>query len=742
MPAITDPAAHAQLAALLRQQDNLRPRRLGPGGAALLPDAHLDLSGLASPALLAAIPTTLPLRGLWLADSELGPDAAPTLVDLLIRHPKLEHLELARNKLGPAGLAVLLPALAAHKTLRSLGLADNDLDDSILEQLAQALLHTPLQHLRLATHPRLPSVASSQQPVPSNIQPVPADSSIPGLAPVPKTSPNQPGDPARWAALLRRDPGWRSLTLPQLDPSPLLAALPHTTRLRRLELGTPLPPAALAHLCRNANRDRHCHPAPDLDRLRHHLPPTPTSTPPLPPGTLDPADLAATLRVLATLATDARILRVDHPQLHELRRALLTQQRDHRNDERRLARTRRAAHRRAEREANTRKLIDEAQIRHRSAGVADPSPHAIPADTTIHRITPPRPCYVCKQLYDHLHFFYDRLCPRCAADSYTRRADQIDLRGRVALVTGGRIKIGHHVALRLLTWGAHVIVTSRFARDTVRRFAAHPDFASFRDRLHVFPLDLRALPHVEAFAAHLVAHYPSIDIIINNAAQTIHRPPAYYAALLADEAAPLALSPGLHALLPALPHAPATLAPDEHPLFPQASDDGFGRPLDLRERNSWRLRLDEVGTVEMLEVSLINTVAPFVLNARLRRHLARETGASFIVNVSAPEGRFDRDYKAPFHPHTNMAKAALNMMTRTSADDYADDRIYMTSVDTGWASNENPAPIAAAMNARGFSPPLDLVDAATRVCDPIVRGLRDGELLRGVFLKDFRPITW
>jgi NAD(P)-dependent dehydrogenase (short-subunit alcohol dehydrogenase family) len=130
-----------------------------------------------------------------------------------------------------------------------------------------------------------------------------------------------------------------------------------------------------------------------------------------------------------------------------------------------------------------------------------------------------------------------------------------------------------------------------------------------------------------------------------------------------------------------------------------------------------------------------------VLNARLRRAMARARGPAFIVNVSAPEGRFDRAWKSPYHPHT-MAKAALNMMTRTAADDYARDRIYMTSVDTGWASNENPAPIADAMRERGFVPPLDLVDAAARVCDPIVRGLRDGELLHGVFLKDFEPISW
>ncbi|MBK9757326.1 MAG: SDR family NAD(P)-dependent oxidoreductase [Nannocystis sp.] len=731
---------HAEILAALRDPGDLRPRQLGPGDAAILPHAHLDLSSLADPTLLAAIPREWPLRGLWLGNSALGPDAIPALIELLARHPSLEHLELSGNSLGPRGLALLTPALAAHPGLRSLGLADNDLDGPTLDRLGQRLADHPLQHLRLA------------QPVPSTTQPVPS-TTRPNLAqpvpsttqPVPSTTrPNRPGDPAVWAALLRRNHSWRSLSLPACpDPTPLLAALSHTTVLRRLELGDPLPPAALAQLCSNANRDREHHPAPELARLRRSLPAITAAIPELPPATLDPADLAATLRLLATLNERPELLHLDHPTVHDLRRALLATQRRDRSDERRLARTRRAASRRAEREAAARTRIDEAQIRRRNAGVAAITTTAqLPPEHTIHRLDPPRPCYVCKRPYDRLHFFYDRLCPTCAGESYTRRGDQLDLRGRFALVTGGRVKIGHHVALRLLAWGAHVIVTSRFARDTVRRFAAHPDFASFRDRLHVFPLDLRAIPHVEAFTAHLIRSYPRLDILINNAAQTIHRPPAYYAALLADEAAPLALPAGLDQLLPALPLASTTPLPAESPLFPQASDDGFGRPLDLRERNSWRLRLDEVGTVEMLEVSLINTVAPFVLNARLRQHMSRRTGAAFIVNVSAPEGRFDRDYKAPFHPHTNMAKAALNMMTRTSADDYADDAIYMTSVDTGWASNENPAPIAAAMDARGFMPPLDLVDAATRVCDPIVRGLRDGELLRGVFLKDFRPITW
>jgi len=676
----------------------------------VLPGAQLDLEGLADAALLAAIARHFTPRGLWLADSGLGPGHAGLLVELLAALPELQHLDLARNRLGGAGLAILRPALARHPGLRSLGLAGNELDARATCLLGHALVDRPIAHLRLADNP--------------------------------------PADAAAWAGLLRRDPPWQRLAL-RAEPAPLIAALADNTRLRGLDLGVELPPdlAALARarLCHNANRSRERAPIFDLARLRRQLPPPVAPAPPL-PDDLPAAELAAAERLLALLSRRTDLRRSEHPRLQALRQAVLALQREDRREDRRAARERRGVARRAAREAALRRQLDAAAIRQRSHGVA--ATPVAPAEPTIATLDP-RPCYVCKRPYTRLHFFYDRLCPECAAESHARRGDTIDLRGKVALVTGGRVKIGHQVALRLLGWGAQVIVTSRFARDAARRFAAHPDFAGFRERLRVYPLDLRAIPRVEAFAAHLAATCPRLDILINNAAQTIQRPPAYYAALLADEAAPSALPAALHDLLPALPGpalpvlpGPALPALAEHPLFPQASDDGYGQPLDLRERNSWRLRLDEVGTVELLEVQLINAVAPYVLNARLRRLLARAGGPAFIVNVSAPEGRFDRDYKAPYHPHTNMAKAALNMMTRTAAGDYASDAIYMTSVDTGWASNENPAPIAAAMHARGFMPPLDLVDAATRVCDPIVRGLRDGELLHGVFLKDFRPISW
>lgn len=701
------PAPIDPLLVALADLDLARPRHLPRG--AVLPGGHLDLTAI-GPDVARALPhiTDPALRGLWLAGNALGPAAVPDLVDLLARHPALEHLDLSANHLGPAGVAALAPALAAHPGLRSLTLADDTLDGAATCLLGHVLADTRILHLRLG-----PGVALDDAAAPA------------------------------WAALLRRDPPWSTLTLPgsRLGPHArdlLLAALARNTHLCNLDPGFPLPPAALAHLCINANRTRVRSPAPDRARLRRDLP-APIEPAPLDPAwNLDEADLEATLRVLRDLSLRTDLLQFAHPRLDDLRRAVLGVQRGQRREDRRLARRRRD--RREQQRLADRQRIADARIRERDHGVAT-TPTA-PEQPTIHELHTPRPCYVCKAPYTALHFFYDRLCPPCAAYNFARRNESIDLRGRIALITGGRVKIGHQTALRLLGWGARVIVTSRFARDAARRFAAHPDFASFRDRLHIYPLDLRAIPHVEAFADHVATAYPRLDILINNAAQTIHRPPAYYAALLADEARGHdALPEPLRPLLPALPAAPVAV-PAEHELFPQASDDGFGRPLDLRSSNSWRLRLDEVGTVEMLEVQLINNVAPFVLVARLRRAMAGPRDAAFIVNVSAPEGRFDRDYKAPFHPHTNMAKAALNMMTRTAAEDYARDAIYMTSVDTGWASNENPAPIAAAMRDDGFVPPLDLVDAAARVCDPIVRGLRDGERLVGLFLKDYRPITW
>ncbi|MET7877485.1 SDR family NAD(P)-dependent oxidoreductase [Micromonospora profundi] len=377
----------------------------------------------------------------------------------------------------------------------------------------------------------------------------------------------------------------------------------------------------------------------------------------------------------------------------------------------------------------------------------------------------PRGCYVCKQRYREVDAFYHQLCPSCAALNRQRRDARTDLTGRRALLTGGRAKIGMYIALRLLRDGAHTTVTTRFPHDAVRRFAAMPDSADWLHRLRIVGIDLRDPAQVIALADSVSSQGP-LDILINNAAQTVRRSPGAYAQLVAAEAAALPDGP-----LPELitfakpggspagsltaaaestaltPHALTALALTSGSASPEriaasTAIDAGGLVPDLDSVNSWVQRVHEVDPVELLEVQLCNVTAPFVLVSRLRPAMAAATARrKYIVNVSAMEGQFGRGYKGPGHPHTNMAKAALNMLTRTSAEEMLTDGILMTSVDTGWITDERPHPTKMRLADEGFHAPLDLVDGAARVYDPIVRG-EQGEDLYGCFLKDYAPCAW
>ncbi|MGH2903029.1 MAG: SDR family NAD(P)-dependent oxidoreductase [Solirubrobacteraceae bacterium] len=454
---------------------------------------------------------------------------------------------------------------------------------------------------------------------------------------------------------------------------------------------------------------------------------------------VDPAELEVCLRVLA----EVEAFPGEHPDAKAIRSATAGLYKQ-------VKRLRRIERREAVR-ANDRAVT--AATATGAPGRVDDETRGLPLASSTRGATAgtlmqARACYVCKTRFVEVDAFYHQLCPPCAALHHRRREARTDLSGRRALLTGGRAKIGMYIALRLLRDGAETTITTRFPNDAIRRFTAMADSGEWLERLHVVGIDLRDPTQVVALADSVSAGGP-LDILINNAAQTVRRSAEAYAPLIEAERAALPDGPlpRLSRFGASTPRALTALAlsagsaSGERIALGTAIDAG-GLVPDLHSVNSWIQRVDEVDPLELLEVQLCNTTAPFILVSRLRPALAASPARrTYIVNVSAMEGQFSRGYKGPGHPHTNMAKAALNMLTRTSSQELLGDGILMTSVDTGWITDERPHPMKMRLAEDGFHAPLDLVDGAARVYDPIVRG-EAGEDIHGCFLKDYEPSPW
>jgi len=360
--------------------------------------------------------------------------------------------------------------------------------------------------------------------------------------------------------------------------------------------------------------------------------------------------------------------------------------------------------------------------------------HVLDEEQTIIRKELSDMCYVCKVRHFDTHPFYHSMCTKCGDFNYEKRSLTRDLTGCVAIVTGGRIKIGFEIVLKLLRANCHVIATTRFPTDAEKRFAAEKDYSTFKDRLTIVKLDLLDLDSIIEFTKYVEQEFGRLDILINNAAQTIDRPPEFYSTLMVDENG----------------KAKPTIFTRE---FPDMVDEN-GIQFDLREKNTWVTKLVDTELSELLGVTCINYFAPFIIMKHLKP-LMKATAfrtdnlnrCAFVINVTSMEAKYTTaDYmKTDRHVHNNGAKAALNMITRSIAFSWQRENIFVNSVDTGYVTDEFPWVFSTTKNPANYQkilPPVDEIDGASRVLDPIFMYSRDTIPIQGLFLKDYHKTAW
>lgn len=351
-------------------------------------------------------------------------------------------------------------------------------------------------------------------------------------------------------------------------------------------------------------------------------------------------------------------------------------------------------------------------------------------------------CYVCNSKYGLAHSFYNRLCPTCSELNYENRFKEVDLTNRNVILTGGRVKIGYATALKFLRANANLTLTTRFPANALSQLQKEEDYDLWKGNLNVYGLDLRNLRAVEEFIRYYKSENTCLDILVNNAAQTIHYTDEYYLPMMKNEQQLLEVYKDYSLL-----SANTTEVTGKKMLLvenaPKIELNRFGNPIDEREKNSWNSTLEEVPITELLEVNLINQISPYLLIKELSPLMKKSNFThKFIINVTSSEGQFSYDNKTIFHPHTNMTKAALNMLTRTSAKEYQKHNILMSAVDVGWVSTGAKEALRQKQFEAGYIPPLDSVDGASRIMHPIIEAIENNHLIYGTLVKNYKEEAW
>ena len=404
-----------------------------------------------------------------------------------------------------------------------------------------------------------------------------------------------------------------------------------------------------------------------------------------------------------------------------------------------------------------------------------------------------RNCYICKEklVLENIHKFYGNLCKKCGDYNYSFRTMKLDFTGRIAIVTGGRVKIGYYIATKLLSYGAKVLITSRFPKDTLFKYQQDPEYENWKNNLIIYPIDFRIFESTIKFVKFINENFPHVDILINNAAQTIRRTASYYKYLLPTETKDLNpedekkvikndyinlqkqlkegeknkndkkeienslislvnnKNPEYREILPLSVIASQIRIMEEKEQPHVTVMGGDGQPYDFSKgKNSWNFEFDEIPFQEFTEVQVINTWTPYYLCVKLKPLMMQSPYPDkYIVNVTSVEGIFNH-FKRSSHVHTNMAKAALNMFTRTCGSYLKEIGIYMTCVDTGWVSPMNEMNSLLDKNKKKsyenefVNVPLDELDGAMRVLHPIIEGIKNKNYLFGILLKDYIKSPW